>query len=169
MKLSVKGCCGCSVAIVGLLIIDGIVMRFAGTEAAKGVLYLLFFIVVWYCVSRKKRRQLLKMSDDDDVMGVASAFTRCAESQCGGSLPVLVDGILVREVAAMASKLESSGIRFSVERSGEDRSLVYGGHGGTGTLMRIRVNPSDFKKAIKILGELGINSPVCHIEPEGDV
>ncbi len=51
----------------------------------------------------------------------------------------------------------------------KDRSFVYGGHGGTGTLMRIRVNPSDFEKAVKILGELGINIPVCHIEPEGDV
>ena len=168
MKLSLKGCCGCSAAIVGLLIIDGIVMRFAGTESAKGVLYLLFFIVVWYCVNRNKRRQLLKMSDDD-VMEEASTFMRCAESQCGGSMPVLVDGILVREVAAIASKLESSGIRFSVERSGEDRSFVYGGHGGTGTLMRIRVNPSYFEKAIKILEELDINCPVCRIESEGDV
>ena len=164
---SLKGCSGCLVATVGLLCIGGIVMRFAGAGAARGVLYLLFFIVVWHYVSKNKRCQLLKMSDDDDIMGAVPTFAQCAESQRGVSMPVLVDGILVREVEAIASKLENSGVRFGIERSGEDRSFVYGGHGGTGTLMRIRVNPPDFEKAVKILDELDINCHTCYIGTEG--
>ena len=76
------------------------------------------------------------------------------ESQDDDSMPVLVDGILVHEVDAIASRLKDSGISFCVERSAEDRSFVYGGHGGTGTQMRIRVNRADREKAVKVLGNM---------------
>ena len=35
--------------------------------------------------------------------------------------------------------------------------------------MRVRVDPSDFERAVKILDELDINCPACHIESEGGV
>lgn len=168
MKLSVKGCSGCLVATIGLFFAAVVVRRFAGDEAARGALYLLFFMVVWHYANKSKRRQLSKMSDDETT-DAESGSAHCAESQCAGSMPVLVDGVLVREVEAIASKLESSGIRFRIERSGEDRSFVYGGHGGTGTLMRVRVNPSDFNRAVKILDELDSNCATSHIEGEGGV
>ena len=168
MKLSVKGCSGCLVATIGLFFAVVVVSRFAGDEAARGVLYLLFFMVVWHYANKSKRRQLSEMSDDETT-DAESGSAHCAESQCASSMPALVDGVLVREVEAIASKLESSGIRFSIERSGEDRSFVYGGHGGTGTLMRVRVDPSDFNRAVKILDELDSNCATCHIEGEGGV
>lgn len=131
---------------LALLFWCGCLLSILGEAATKLVMILLFFIFVWRRVIKNKRRQLLEMSDDDKFDEAASNL-----SQSHDPMPVLIGGILVYEVEAITSRLESEGVRFCVERDSEDRSFVYGGHGGTGTLMRIRVHWTDREKAVKIL------------------
>ncbi len=145
-----KGCCSCFGYAFGLFVLCGIAVSLVGKEAAAPLTFLLFCILAWIHVNHCKREQLMKMTEDDAPME-PSAFD---ESQDDDSMPVLVDGILVHEVDAIASRLKDSGISFSVERSTEDRSFVYGGHGGTGTQMRIRVNRADREKAVKVLDNM---------------
>ena len=145
-----KGCCSCFCYAFGLFAVCGIALSLVGKEAAAPLTFLLFCILAWIHVNHCKREQLKKMTEDDAPIE-SSSFD---ESQDDDSMPVLVDGILVHEVDAIASKLKDSGISFSVERSAEDRSFVYGGHGGTGTQMRIRVNRGDREKAVKVLGNM---------------
>ena len=145
-----KGCCSCFGYAFGLFVFCGIALSLVGKEAAAPLTFLLFCILAWIHVNHCKREQLMKMTEDDVPME-SSSFD---ESQDDDSMPVLVDGILVHEVDAIASRLKDSGISFSVERSTEDRSFVYGGHGGTGTQMRIRVNRADREKAVKVLDNM---------------
>ena len=119
-----------------------------GDALAKLVMVIMLFIIVWRMAAKNKRRQLMEMSDGD---------SNPAEGVVGlphdnELMPVLVGGILVYEVDEIAVRLKNGGVRFVVERDSEDRSFVYGGHGGTGTLMRIRVNQADCENALKILG-----------------
>ena len=145
-----KGCCSCFGYAFGLFVLCGIAVSLVGKEAAAPLTFLLFCILAWIHVNHCKREQLMRMTEDDAPMEPSSF----EESQDDDSMPVLVDGILVHEVDAIASRLKDSGISFSVERSTEDRSFVYGGHGGTGTQMRIRVNRADREKAVKVLGNM---------------
>ena len=145
-----KGCCSCFGYAFGLFVLCGIAVSLVGKEAAAPLTFLLFCILAWIHVNHCKREQLMRMTEDDAPMEPSSF----EESQDDDSMPVLVDGILVHEVDAIASRLKDSGISFSVERSTEDRSFVYGGHGGTGTQMRIRVNRADREKAVKVLDNM---------------
>jgi len=149
-----KGCCSCLGAAFGIFALYCIVVSLDGIELGIPLSFLLFCILAWVHANHCKREQLMKMTEDDAPMESAVWSAQCDESHDDDSMPVLVDGILVREVDAIASRLKGSGIRFSVERSTEDRSFVYGGHGGTGTQMRIRVNRDDREKAVKVLGNM---------------
>ena len=116
-----------------------------GDAAVKLVVFIGFFAFVWSKAAANKRKRLKEMDD-----GGSEGRTSCAMQE-NEMMPVLVNGLVVYETKEIASRLEAANIRFCVERSGEDRSFVYGGRGGTGTRMRIRVNREDFEKATNIL------------------
>ena len=118
-----------------------------GGAAVKLVAFVGFFAFVWSKAAANKRKRLKEM-DECRSEGMSS----CAMQE-NDMMPVLVNGLVVYEAKEIASCLEAANVRFRVERSEEDSSFVYGGHGGTGTRMRIRVNRDDFEKAANILKE----------------
>ena len=66
-------------------------------------------------------------------------------------IPILLDGLVVYETKETATRLERAGVRVLVERRGEDRGFIYGGHGGLGTRMCIRVHREDMVRAVRVL------------------
>ena len=92
-----------------------------------------------------KRKRLMEMIDGGSGKTTSDALHKT------DAMPVLVDGIVVYKAKAIASSLEAAAVRFRVERSDEDRSFVYGGHGGLGTRMRIRVHRDDFERESNVL------------------
>ena len=121
---------------------------FASEEGDAAVELALFIGFVMFVVSKamaNKRKRLMEMIDGGSGKTTSDALHKT------DAMPVLVDGIVVYEAKAIASSLEAAAVRFRVERSDEDRSFVYGGHGGLGTRMRIRVHRDDFERESNVL------------------
>ena len=121
---------------------------FASEGGDAAVILVLFIGFVMFVVSKAmaiKRKRLMEMIDGESGKTTSDAMHKT------DAMPVLVDGVVVYEAKAMASSLEAAAVRFRVERTDEDRSFVYGGHGGLGTRMRIRVHGDDFERASNIL------------------
>ena len=132
--------------VLGIMVAWAIVLSFGD----ENVITLLVFMLIAAVVlargfgSRKRLMRAMRENDGDEARNLGV-------EQENDEMPILLDGLVVYEAKETATRLERAGVRVRVERSSEDREFIYGGHGGLGTRMCIRVHREDMVRAARVL------------------